>query len=120
MRTPRRCAGCGRQAPSRARYCDTACAREHARRRAVELADEARADLDLTTSGLELTAQHPGVCPLCGRFIAAGRSRIVALANPTYPIVPLLDRDGQPRPRRRRPWVHAACLDALTTAERTP
>lgn len=112
MRSSRRCLGCGRQTPGRARYCDTGCARDHARRRAVEQADEARADLDLTTAGYELTAEYPGTCPLCGRFIVAGRSRIVALATPTFMCVPDLDRDGNPPKRRhRRPWVHVDCLD---------
>jgi hypothetical protein len=111
MSAQRRCHGCGRLATRRAKYCDTGCARDHARRRAVALADEARADLDLTTSGYELTAEHPGTCPLCSRYIAAGRSRIVALATPTFPCVPVFDDDGNPGPRRRRRWVHADCLD---------
>lgn len=111
----RRCPSCGRGTASKRRYCDSSCAREHVRRRAHELADEARETLDPTTSGYPLTAEHPGTCPLCAGYIAAGRSRIVALATPTFPVVALFDRDGSPKRRIRRTWTHLSCLDRLTT-----
>lgn len=121
MSSQRRCGGCGRRLTGRQRYCDAGCARDHGRRRAAELADEARADLDLTTSGYPRLAEHPGTCPLCGRFIRAGRSRIVALTEPTFPIVPLLDENGDPKRRRRRAWCHADCVARLErTAAKGP
>lgn len=106
MSSQRRCLGCGRRVKGRGRYCDGGCARDHARKRAVELAEEVRATFDPTTIGLPLVAQHSGTCPVCGGFIRAGRSRIVALATPTYSLVPELDRDGHPKRRRLRTWVH--------------
>lgn len=66
---------------------------------------------DPTTVGLPLRAEHDGTCPVCGRFIRAGRSRIVALETPTHMLVPDLDRDGHPKRRRRRTWIHASCAE---------
>jgi hypothetical protein len=95
------------------RHCDAGCSKEHGRQRARELADDARETLDLTTYGYATTARHAGTCPLCSKLIAAGRSQIIALAVPTFPIVAELDRDGEPKRRRRRKWCHESCVDRL-------
>ena len=115
MSSQRRCPACSRRLTGNRKTCGGECARDHDRQRAHELADEAREILDVTPSGYAITAQRPGTCPLCGGFFTPGRSEIVALAVPTFCIVPELDAAGRPPTRRRRrTWCHEECLDRQT------
>lgn len=74
-------------------------------------------------SDLPLIAQHAGLCPLCGRYIAPNSSRIAPLAA-ALPPRPDLCRYGVngtkgwyvanvPANVRRRRWAHARCVDSL-------
>lgn len=86
-----------------------------------------------------LLAKHAGICPLCCRFIAKGRSRITALDVPMPPSLKHVRYDsfgsgsghgwffhrgtagGQGDVVvRARPWVHAKCasqVESLSYAE---
>jgi len=71
-------------------------------------------------------AKFGGVCPRCSRFIAANRSRVIALEQPHVPRVKILDggyvvsaddggfynSDGSepPRMHEKRRWVHSRCV----------
>lgn len=108
-RSTSRCRGCGCATPRRVSYCSTDCQRRHRLSVAAELADDARADLDATPLSPALVAKHGSRCPLCTTYVAAGKSKIVAITE-TYPIVVHTDRDGWPERRRTRRWAHESCV----------
>lgn len=59
-----------------------------------------------------IRARHSSLCPYCGRWILAGRSRIVRLSEPLAPQRPYYLRDlclGTVRDARRRRYVHERC-----------
>lgn len=68
--------------------------------------------------GEGVLASYSGTCPVCSRFIAAGRSHIMplAVALPPDPAAHTASRgnliDGRGRPVRQieRAWIHAACI----------
>lgn len=113
-RAARRCPVCARQLTGKRRACDASCAKDYNLVRAREQAAEARQSLDLTTSGYGLLAEKAGKCPLCLKNVRPGKSRIIGLCTPTFPILPELDHDGQPVTRqRKRTWCHEDCVDRL-------
>lgn len=75
-----------------------------------------------------VVAQYGGLCPLCSRFIAAGRSRVTPLPVSVPPVVGITCGAGtDPRPGWRlngdvirvtaRTWTHVHCRQQ---AERDP
>lgn len=113
----RTCQGCGRAARKRARTCgDPGCHRADRLARAAERAEVAREAFDPLPHSSAITAQHPGRCPLCPKFIRAG-STIVA-HMPTPPLVVHVDDGGNPLPARVRSWSHAGCLDRFEAQHR--
>jgi hypothetical protein len=59
-------------------------------------------------------ARNSSLCPVCGRFIQAGRSRVWRLSEPLAPQRPYYKRDarlGTVRDTRPRRWAHASCAD---------
>lgn len=116
--TARRCPGCGARRIGRRRYCDQDCERRHRVRVASDRAQTTLRNLDATPLSPTVIAEHSARCPLCTHYIAAGRSRIVAIA-PTAPVVVHLDRDGWPEPRRIRSWAHERCAERLQPDDHT-
>jgi hypothetical protein len=82
-----------------------------------------------------IIAKHGGTCPLCGRYIVKGRSKILALEQPIRPQPPAVYEDwtnhdnGRRLERpvwrwargggahhadmRPRAWIHASCAPKL-------
>lgn len=75
-----------------------------------------------------MIAKHNGYCPKCGKYIAKGRSKIVALANPLQPITSWSVDGDRPHhtnyvqgvdsnfdwrkvKTHARTWVHERCAD---------
>jgi hypothetical protein len=72
-----------------------------------------------------ILAAHDGTCPICSRYIRAGRSRITPLIVPLPPDPKSLycrrgaffDRGNVAIRLHRRSWVHADCARGLDTSE---
>lgn len=68
-----------------------------------------------------MLARHDGLCPVCGQFIVAGRSRIDPLPMPLLPATDERIPDkpqqewtyGDNRSRRGHPrlWAHERCVE---------